>query len=215
MLGDFPHLYVYLVADRRYRLYVSRRLAIRARRADGAFQRLLHAFAGDGDQAEIVKLKRLRRGAVVAEFFLQGLHDALTVAALVHVDEVDDDDATEIAQADLADDFFDGIDIGLDDGVFETRRFADVLAGVDVDRDQRFGLVDDDVAAALEPDFRLERLVHLLFQAELFEQGRFFGVELYALHHLGLEAVEETEDALVLGFGVDPDDAELGSDLVA
>ena len=32
---------------------------------------------------------------------------------------------------------------------------ADVLAGVDVDGDQRFGLVDDDVAAALQPDFRL------------------------------------------------------------
>ena len=29
---------------------------------------------------------------------------------------------------------------------------ADVLAGVDVDRHQRLGLVDDDVAAGLQPD---------------------------------------------------------------
>ena len=49
----------------------------------------------------------------MAEFFFESLHDALAVAALVHVDEVDDDDAAEIAQADLADDFFDGIDVGL------------------------------------------------------------------------------------------------------
>ena len=36
--------------------------------------------------------------------------------------------------------------------------FADELAGVDVDGHQRFGLVDDDVAAGLEPHFRPQRL---------------------------------------------------------
>jgi hypothetical protein len=76
----------------------------------------------------------------------------LRLLALVHVDEVDDDDAAEVAQANLADDLGDGVEVGLDDGVFEARRLADVLAGVDVDGDQRFGLVDDDGAAGLEPD---------------------------------------------------------------
>src|SRR5580658_4513320 len=139
----------------------------------------------------------------------------MAVAALVHVDEVDDDDAAEIAQPDLADDFFDGIHVGLDDGVFQTRRLADIFAGVDVDGDQRFGLVDDDVAAALEPHFRLERLVHFFGEAELLEQRRLFRVQLHALDHLRLEAVEEPEHAFVFGFGVNPDHAEVGGDLVA
>ena len=78
----------------------------------------------------------------------------LPVLALVHVDEVDDDDAAEIAQANLAHDLRDGVEVGLDDRVFETGRLADVLAGVDVDRDQRFCLVDDNGATGFEPDLR-------------------------------------------------------------
>ena len=64
-----------------------------------------------------------------------------------------DDDAAKVAQPNLANDLLDGVDVGLDDGVFQPRGLADILAGVDVDGDQSFRLVDDDIAAALEPDF--------------------------------------------------------------
>ena len=133
-----------------------------------------------------------------AQRFFQRLHDFLPVPALIHVDEVDDDDAAQVAQPNLPHDLLDRIDVGLDDRVFQTRRLAHVLAGVDVDRYQRFGLVDDDVAAALQPDFRLERLVDLVLDAELLEQRRFFGVELDPLDQRRLEAVGEAQDALVL-----------------
>jgi hypothetical protein len=87
----------------------------------------------------------------------QGLGHLLPVAvlALVHVDEVDDDDAAEIAQANLAHNLRDRIQVGLHNRVFQPRRLADVLAGVDVDGHQRLGLVDHDRAAALQPDLRL------------------------------------------------------------
>src|SRR5437763_5091353 len=215
MLRDLPHLDVDLVAHCRHRLHISRGLAVGARDADGAFQRLLHAFAGDGDQSEVVELESLRRSAIVTEFFFKRLHHTLAIAALIHVDEVDDDDAAQIAQANLADNFFNRIDVIFDDGVFQARGLADIFAGVDIDRDQRFGLVNDDVAATLEPYLRLERLVHFFAQAELLEQRRLFRIELHTLHHLGLEAVEETQHALVLGFGVDPDHAEVRGDLIA
>ena len=85
---------------------------------------------------------------LVREPLLQGGENFFAVAALFHVDEVDDDDAAEIAEADLADDFFDGFEVGFDDGVLEARgAFADEFAGVDVDGDEGFGVVDDDVAA--------------------------------------------------------------------
>ena len=90
----------------------------------------------------------------------------VAVFALVHVDEVDDDDAAEVAQTDLADDLRDGIEVGLDDGVFEASGLADVLAGVDVDGDEGLGLIDDDGAAGLEPDLGPEGLI------DLFGEGR-------------------------------------------
>ena len=38
---------------------------------------------------------------------------------------------------------------------------ADEAAGVDVDRDQRLGLVDHDVAAGRQPDLRAQRALEL------------------------------------------------------
>ena len=69
------------------------------------------------------------------------------VAALrIHVDEVDDDQAGQVAQPQLTGDFVGGFEVGAE------RRFLDVAfaghsAGVDVDRDERFRRVDHQIAA--------------------------------------------------------------------
>ena len=139
----------------------------------------------------------------------------VAVLALVHVDEVDDDDAAEVAQTNLADDLGNGIEVGLDDGVFEACGLADVLAGVDVDRDEGFGLVDDDGPAGFEPDLGAKSLVDLFGDAELLEERGLLGVELDAADERGLEALQETQDALIVGLGVDPDGGEVVGDLVA
>jgi len=102
-------------------------------------------------------------------------------------------------QANLADDLLDGFEIGLDDGVFESRgAFADEFAGVDVDGHERFGVVDDDVAAGLEPGLWRATLVELVLDAELFEDRRFLGVQLHPCYELGLEAADELNDLAVL-----------------
>src|SRR5579871_146305 len=80
VLGNLPHLDVNLVADRGHGFHVAGRFAIRARRADGAFERLLHALTRDRDQAEIVKLQGFGRSTVVPQFLFEGLHHALAVA---------------------------------------------------------------------------------------------------------------------------------------
>ncbi len=48
-----------------------------------------------------------------------------------------------------------------------SRRFdlPDELAGVDVDRHQGFGLVDDDVSAGFQPDSRFDGFINLLLNA--------------------------------------------------
>jgi len=104
---------------------------------------------GDGNQSKIIKLKNFGGRPVATQSLFQRLHDFLPVAALVHVDEIDDDDATQIAQPYLAHDFLDRINVGFDDRVFETRCLANILAGIHIDRNQRFRLVNDNVAATL------------------------------------------------------------------
>ena len=91
-------------------------------------------------------LADLDAGAIVLEASLQPLLDRAVVALLLHVDEVDDDQPGKIAQAQLAGHFLGRLEIGLERGVLDivlARRAARVY----VDRDERLGLVDDDVAA--------------------------------------------------------------------
>ena len=85
----------------------------------------------------------LDAGAVEAQRILEPPLDRAVVALLLHVDEVDDDEAGEVAQPQLARDFLGRLEVGLERGLLD-REFARRPARVHVDRDQRFGLVDDD-----------------------------------------------------------------------
>ncbi len=65
---------------------------------------------------------------------------------LVHVDEVDHDQATQIAQAGLAGHFVGGFQVGAGGGFFDVAAL-DGAGRVHVHRHQCFGLVDHDGAA--------------------------------------------------------------------
>ena len=119
------------------------------------------------------------------------------VRLLLHVDEVDDEEPPEVAEADLPDDLLHGLEVRLQDGVLEPA-LPDELPRVDVDGDERLGLVDDDVPPRLEPDLRLQGVLDLGLDAVLLEKGRRLPVELHLLDELGLDLVEELDDALVL-----------------
>src|SRR5947209_1712724 len=196
--GHLAHLHIDLVAHGAHGLDHASAGTRDALLSQSTFQRLLHAFAGDGHQSKVIELEHLGWGPVRLKRVFQRLHDLLAVLAFIHINEVDHDDAAEVAQAYLAHDFLDGVDVGLHDSVFEAGRLTDVFAGVDVDGDQRLRLVDYDVTAALQPYLGLQRLVDLVRDVELLEQRSVFGVELYALHQRGLEAAYEAHDALVL-----------------
>src|SRR5207244_13406574 len=140
--GHLARLSLDFVAKRWRRLDHAGAGAVGARLAEDALERLLGALARDADQAEFVEGKGFRRRLVRLEGLLQGLENFFAIAALFHVDEVDNDDAAKIAQANLADDFLYGFEVGLDNGVLEPRgALADKLAGVDVDGHERFGVI--------------------------------------------------------------------------
>src|SRR5579859_6061822 len=148
VLRHLAHLDIDLIAYCLHAFDHARPSAVRARSGEGALQRLLDPFARNSDKSEIVELQNLRWRPIAFESFLQCLHDSLTVLAFVHVDEVDNDDAAEVAQSNLTHDLADRIGIRFDDRIFEALRLSDVFASIDVDCNQSFSLVDDDVSAA-------------------------------------------------------------------
>jgi hypothetical protein len=113
-------------------------------------RRFARALARHLHQAQLREAAHRGARAVARQLLAQlGQHGLLVVFLARHVDEVDDDDAAQVAQAQLARDGAGRFQVGLEDGVVEVAR-ADEAAGVDVDRGQRLGLVDDQVAAALQ-----------------------------------------------------------------
>src|SRR5208283_3244789 len=194
VLLHLAQLDVDLVADGGGTLDHTGGLADGAGDREGPFQGLLDALAGDGDETEIVELKNLGGSAVALESFFKGGQNPEAVLAVIHVDEVDDDNAAQVAEANLANDLRHRVEIGLDDGVLKACRLADIFAGVDVDGHQGLGLVDDDGAAALEPDLGAQGLGDFVLNAEVLEERSLLGVELDAADQVGREAVEELDD---------------------
>jgi hypothetical protein len=72
--------------------------------------------------------------------------DLAAVLRLFHVDEVDDDQAAQVAQAHLARHFVGGFQVGARCGFLDVAAL-DGAGRVDVDRHQRLGVVDHDHAA--------------------------------------------------------------------
>ena len=65
------------------------------------------------DEAQLGDLGGEGLRAVLVERLAQRLHDGVAVARASHVDEVDDDDAADVAQAQLVDDLLGCLEVGL------------------------------------------------------------------------------------------------------
>ncbi len=121
------------------------------------------AFQHAGAQALALHLQQakardaadLDARAVGLELVLERFSTASVVLALFHVDEVDDDQAGKVAQAQLARDFFGGLEVGLERGLLD-RAFLGGAARVHVDGDQRLGHADHDIAAGFQLHGRVE-----------------------------------------------------------
>ena len=123
------------------------------------------ALTREFHQAKTADLAGLHAGAVQTQAFAQAVFHLALVALAFHVDEVDDDEPPQVAQAQLAGDFFRRFEVGLEGGflnVGTTRR----TAGVDVDRDQRFGMVDDNGSAGRQDDLPRVGRFDLVFDLE-------------------------------------------------
>ena len=182
--------------------------------AQHMLQRLAGALARHLDQTERGDLGDVGLGMIAGEAFFERAQHLALVLVLGHVDEVDDDDAAEIAQSQLTADGLGGLQVGLEDGLFQIA-MTDEGAGVHIDRGHGLGLVDDQMTARLETDLALERLADLLLDAVEIEQRTLALVVLDATLDLGDVLGGERDGLVDHGARVDADALDLGRHQIA
>ena len=188
--------------------------AARAGDIAGLGERRAQALAREFQQTKARDLAHLDARPVVMQRVAQAILDFALVLGRFHVDEVDDDQAAEVAQAQLAGNLVGCLAVG------PKSRFLDVgtLGGparVDVHRDQRLGVVDDDRASRGQGDMAGVGRLDLMLDLEPREQGHVVAVALdpghVVRHHGGHEVLRLLENVV----GVDQDLADIGVEVIA
>ena len=156
-------------------------VAMRARLGRGFEHAGAQALAAHLHQAERADPAHLDTGAVVLQRVFHRLLDFADMPVRFHVDEVDDDQAGHVAQAELASDFVRRFDVRRISGLLDIM-LAGRAAGVDVDRDQGLGRVDHHIAAGLQLDERLVHGAQLVLCPEALEERHRVDIFLHLLH---------------------------------
>ena len=171
--------------------------AMGARFGTGFDQTGPQPLAGQFQKAEKTDPTHLNTGAVVAHGFLELPLDLSVVAPDFHVDEIDDNEPGEIAQAQLAGDFVGCLKVGSQRRLFDVSFFCGTPR-VDVDGDKGFGGAENDVATGLELDFGRVNGVQLAFDVIMVHEG-FTGFAVL-FHPLGMAGNHQLHE--ILGHAV-------------
>ena len=114
-------------------------------------QRRAQALTRQFHQTEAGNLAHLYTGAVVAQCIFQALFYFTLIFRVFHVDKIDHDQTTQIAQTQLTGHLFGSFQIGVQCGGFDVAATG-CTRRVDVHRNQSFGMVNHDRAAARQWD---------------------------------------------------------------
>jgi hypothetical protein len=172
---------------------------------DGGADAFGVALACHFHEAELGDGEDMGFGAVAAETFFHAEIDGLLIAARFHIDEIEDDEAAHVTEAKLTADFVGGLDIDFSDDGFLFFGGAFMAAGIDVDGDEGFGFVDDDIAAGFEVDLAREGGFELARDIEAIEDGLGFGVEFDFIDGAFGDTADHIADAVMFGVAVDDD----------
>ena len=152
-----------------------------------------------------------------AVFFERVAQDVLNIALvfqIFHVDEVDNDQTAQVAQAHLARDFFGGFHIGFERGVFDVRAACGTCR-VNVDGNEGFGMVDDDRAAGRQADAARKRTFDLMFDLEAGKQRCVVFVEFQTAYIARHDVAHELGNLVINFLIVHQNLADVGAEIVA
>jgi hypothetical protein len=128
-------------------------------------ERFPSAFPGHFHQPQASNGEDFYFRPIVSRGLFQNLHHLDLVAFPAHVDEVDDNDAADVSDAQLFGDLFGRFQVRGGDRLF-LRLMADEFPRVHVDGAERFGLLDDDVPAGGKIDPLLSDMSQFPVHAE-------------------------------------------------
>ena len=204
-------------AGRLFFQHAQRRQTSGRRGADKACAFAMRTFAGGGfqhagaqalaahfEQAELADPADLNAGAVIGERRLHRLFNLTDVGVGLHVDKVDDDETGHVAQAQLAGDFLRRFKVSGDRRLLDAV-FAGRAAGVDVDRHQSFGRVDDQITARLQLNDRVIHRLELIFGAITLIERNSVGIGLHLLHMARHQQLHEVARLLIAAFALHND----------
>ena len=165
-------------------------------------------------QAKATDPAHLNPRAVGLQLFLQPLFDACVVPPLFHVDEVDDDQPGKVAQTQLARHFIGGLQVGLQRGILDRPLFGRPPR-VHVDRHQRLGHANHDVAAGFQLHHRVEHAAQIAFDLILREQRRRIGMPDHLLGMAWHDHPHKVLGGAITAFALDQDLVNLAAVKIA
>ncbi len=179
----------------------------------GFTQRGLQPLAREFHQAEARDLADLHACTVVVQGVAQAVFHFTLVLGRLHVDEVDHHQAAQVAQAQLARDLVGSLHVGVERGGLDVVALGSPRR-VDVDRHQRFGVVDDHGTAGGQRHLPRIRGLDLMLDLEAREERHVVAVELHAVHVLGHHVTHELARLLEDRFVVDQQFADVVLEVV-
>ncbi len=165
------------------------------------FQAFSCALAGHFHEPKWRKTHDVGLRAIAVQRTLQGREDLAPMGFVVHIDEVDDDDAAEIAQTKLARNRYRGLEVGTEDRFLEIA-VTDIRSRVDIDSGHRLRLVDHQMAAGLQRHLAIERLADLVLDPVKIEDRTRTLIKLNASRRVGHEGRRERDHVSMLPWRI-------------
>ena len=172
------------------------------------------ALARHFQQAKTRDTAHLYAGTVGFQAFTDFFFHGALVLRRGHVDKVDDDQAADVTQTQLAGDFFSRFQVGLQGRFFDVAAFGRARR-VDVDGHQGFGWVDHDGTTGRQFHFALEGGFDLAFDLEAVEQRHAVFIQLDLTGVLRHHLIDETQGFLLRFDAVDQYFADVLAQVVA
>src|SRR5690625_2218862 len=119
---------------------------------------LAHALTRHLDKPQRGNFCHLMLRAVTPQTLNEAAHNQVTVLLEHHVNEVDDEDAADIAQTQLTHDLFSGLKVVLSHGLFESSTSSGETARVDIDNRHGFSAINHERATRGQVDLAVHRL---------------------------------------------------------